>query len=97
MNVTSKVRALLPLQRASHREIVSKDGALVAEVMSVVGVSAATELEALIVAAVNSHEALVAALAELLASAIDASPADPLRFTRACSGATETLLMAGAA
>ncbi|MBB5610389.1 MULTISPECIES: hypothetical protein [unclassified Janthinobacterium] len=68
MNVTSKVRALLPLQRASHREIVSKEGALVVEVMSAVGVGAANELEALIVAAVNSHEALVAALSAMVAA-----------------------------
>lgn len=97
MKITPQVHALLPLHRDGHRHIASKDGGTPIEVNSgFIGVATANGLESLIVTAVNSHEALVDALVELLASAIDASPVDPLRFTRACSGATSTLLLAGA-
>lgn len=98
MKISPQVAALLPLRTTGQRMILSATGATVCVTPSVkIGLTAANDLEATIVVAVNSYQALVAALAELLASAIDASPADPLRFTRACSGATESLLMAGAA
>ena len=61
MKISPQVSALLPLKRSSHRQIVTSNDGLAAQVFAgAVGIIPASELEALMVTAVNSHEALVA-------------------------------------
>lgn len=87
MNVTSKVRALLPLQRVNHREIASKDGGLPIEVHpGFIGTGTANELATLIVTAVNAHEMLVnelSAAEQIIMTMLNAMTAEQKRAVHA--------------
>ena len=92
MKISPQLSALLPLKRSSHRQIVTGNDGLAAQVFAgAVGIIPASELEALMVTAVNSHEALVVALTECLANTgggwIAASVVDGARAALELAGA----------
>lgn len=95
MNVTQKVRDLLPLQSSSHRLVAAANGLPVFQVYSGgIGIVAANEIEVLLVKSVNSHEALVIAAGQFLGALGEMGELGP-RMKAAAQATLDALALAG--